>query len=227
MNLSKFIPRSLRRWIYKIQHRIKYDIKFGRNAYAKNCHFEGRNTLREGASLINGKMGYGSYISENSALKNIEIGRYTCIGPNVTNFYGKHPTSTFVSIHPAFYSLSAQAGFTFAKKQLFEEHSFIDSEKKISNIIGNDVWIGCNVIIMDGITIGNGAIIAAGSVITKNVQPYSIVGGIPAKPIKSRFNYDQIKLLEKIKWWEKDIETLKQFSELFIDVDILIKKMSP
>ena len=69
-------------------------------------------------------------------------------------------------------------------------------------IIGNDVWIGDNVIIMSGITIGNGAVIANNSHIVKDVEPYSIVGGNPAKLIKYRFTKEQIEKLEKIKWWD-------------------------
>lgn len=222
--ISQLIPRSFRRFLQKWQHKRKFDVRFDRKAYAKNSHFEGRNILRENAALINGKMGYGSYISENTVLKNIEIGKYTCIGPNVSNFYGKHPSHTFVSIHPAFYSKSGQAGFTYTNIQYFEEHDFIDKDKTITNLIGNDVWIGCSVILMDGIKIGNGAIIAAGSVVTKDVRPYSIVGGIPAKHIKYRFNFEQIEFLNEMKWWEMSENDLKSISEKFVDIEVLKQK---
>lgn len=70
--------------------------------------------------------------------------------------------------------------------------------------IENDVWIGTSVIIMDGVKIGDGAILAAGSVVTNNVPPYAIVGGVPAKIMKYRFNSDEIEYLLSFKWWDKD-----------------------
>ncbi len=74
--------------------------------------------------------------------------------------------------------------------------------------IGNDVWIGCNATIMPGVKIGDGAIIAARSTIVKNVAPYSIVGGNPAKEIKKRFSEEQIQKLLELKWWDWDIEKI-------------------
>jgi virginiamycin A acetyltransferase len=79
---------------------------------------------------------------------------------------------------------------------------------KGNTVIGNDVWIGYNTTIMPGITIGDGAIIAANSVVTKNVAPYSIVGGNPAKEIKKRFSEKQIEQLLDIKWWDWEIEKI-------------------
>ena len=95
-------------------------------------------------------------------------------------------------------------------------------------IIGNDVWIGTGVTIMSGISIGNGAVIAGNSLITKNVEPYSIVGGVPAKEIKKRFDPKTIDQLEKIKWWDWDIERIKTNIDLLSSTQIneFIKKNS-
>lgn len=216
------INRKIRRFFLKLFHQYKYDVKFGRKASAKNTFFEGKNTLREGAFLANSKMGLGSYVSENTVLKSVNIGRYTCIGPNVRNYMGKHPSNTFVSIHPAFYSINKQAGFTFVKEQKFEEHSYADMENKYINVIGNDVWIGSNVLIMDGINIGDGAIVASGSVLVKNVEPYTIVGGVPAKPLKKRFNDNQIKYLLQQKWWNKSLSWLQNNYLIFENIDYFI-----
>lgn len=76
--------------------------------------------------------------------------------------------------------------------------------------IGNDVWIGRNVIVLPGVSIGNGAVVGAGSVVTKNVEKYSIVAGNPARPIRYRFTSEQIEKLEKIKWWDWDIAKIKK-----------------
>jgi len=76
--------------------------------------------------------------------------------------------------------------------------------------IGNDVWIGYESVIMQGVTIGDGAIIGTRAVVTKDVEPYTIVGGIPAKPIKKRFDEQTIKKLLEIKWWNWEDEKIKQ-----------------
>lgn len=77
---------------------------------------------------------------------------------------------------------------------------------KGNTIIGNDVWIGYNATIMAGVTIGDGAIIATNATVTKDVEPYTIVGGNPAKEIKKRFSPENIKHLLQLKWWDKDID---------------------
>ena len=99
------------------------------------------------------------------------------------------------------------------------------STSKGSVIIGNDVWIGKSVTIMSGITIGDGSVIAANSVVTKDVEPYSIVGGNPAKHIKYRFNQDQIKNLLEIKWWEwEDARINKNVNSLISpNIDLFIE----
>ncbi len=81
--------------------------------------------------------------------------------------------------------------------------------------IGNDVWIGANVVILPGVKIGDGAVIAAGAVVTRDVEPYAIVGGVPAKIIKYRFSKDIIEKFLRIKWWEWSIEKIEENIELF------------
>lgn len=87
-------------------------------------------------------------------------------------------------------------------------------------VIGNDVWIGYEAIIMAGVHIGNGAIIATRAVVTKDVPPYTIVGGIPAKPIRRRFNDDTIQKLEILKWWDWPIEKIRQKLPYILNCDI-------
>ena len=102
-----------------------------------------------------------------------------------------------------FYSMSNSPLFDQVKAK---------KETKISPIlIGNDVWIGTNVIVLGGTTIGDGAVIGAGSVVTKNVPPYAIVVGSPARVIKKRFSQEKIlKLLNK-KWWNLPVSQLKKY----------------
>ena len=92
--------------------------------------------------------------------------------------------------------------------------------------IGNDVWIGLNATILDGVTIGDGAIVAAGAVVTKDVPPYAVVAGVPAKIIKYRFTESQIDFLLKFRWWEKDRKWIQQNYKRFQDIESFIEAYS-
>lgn len=105
---------------------------------------------------------------------------------------------------------------SYASEKLFDE-----SSKK--TIIGNDVWIGARAIILSGVKIGDGAIIAAGAVVTKDVEPYTIAGGVPAKPIRKRFTDEQIDALINLKWWDKDDMWMREYAAMFSHIEELIK----
>lgn len=90
------------------------------------------------------------------------------------------------------------------------------SDNKGDTVIGNDVWIGYDVTIMPGIVVGDGAIIASKSVVTKDVEPYSIVGGNPAQQIRHRFSKEIIELLLELKWWDWDIETIAKHATVIL-----------
>ena len=91
---------------------------------------------------------------------------------------------------------------------------------KGDTVIGNDVWLGRNSIVMPGVKIGDGAIVAAHSVVTNDVEPYSIVGGNPARFIKKRFDNELIELLLKVKWWDYDAESLVEILPLLYDSNL-------
>lgn len=87
------------------------------------------------------------------------------------------------------------------------------------------MWIGKKVMIRSGVKIGDGAIIASGAIVTKDVEPYSIVGGIPARHIRYRFDEDDIQWLKKTKWWNKDVSWWEKYGEYFHDIKLLRKKI--
>ena len=92
-------------------------------------------------------------------------------------------------------------------------------------IIGNDVWIGANVIILPGVNIGHGAVIAAGAVVTKDVEPYAIVGGVPAKLIKYRFNAEERQKLLSIAWWNWSLDKIEKNIELFYQPQVFLSSL--
>jgi acetyltransferase-like isoleucine patch superfamily enzyme len=172
-----------------------------------------------------GEIGYGSYIAPNSVLLNCKIGRFTSIGSNVRIISTTHPyKSPFVSTSPAFFSILKQNGSTFANSQIFEEQRWADENKEFHVIIKSDCWIGDNVSIIGGVTIGNGAAVFANAVVTKDVPSYAVVAGVPAKIISYRYDLDTIDFLCKKKWWNKDAKWLKENWLLFSDMDKFQKK---
>lgn len=212
----------IKRWAKKLYLRFKWRKKV---RFAKLCNigyrsfFEGANYVGENSSFA-GEMGFGSYIGNDSTIGG-KIGRYCCIASNVKTVNGFHPTERIVSIHPFFYSNCACVDLPMLSECIFQEFRYADSEKKYSVVIGNDVWIGVGAILLAGVTIGDGAVVAAGAVVTKDVPPYTVVGGVPAKPIKKRFTDEEIELLLEYKWWDKSQDWIEKNRYLFADINRL------
>lgn len=217
---------GLKQWVHRYKNR-KLCIFEGKVIIDSFDRFEGGNRLTDRVTFLTSSIGYGSYIGERSFIKNARIGRYCCIANEVFTMAGDHPTSVFVSIHPAFYSTRKQSGFTYVNQEKYSDFNYIDTENKISVDIGNDVWIGSGVKIMEGVSVGDGAVVAAGSIVTRDVPPYAIVGGVPAKVIRYRFSKEQIDILLKIKWWEKDQNWIKSHADDFEDVSTFIDGITP
>lgn len=161
----------------------------GKNTVPDRCNFSGKITIGYATTL-----GYNNFLHGD-----IIIGKYCQIGTDVAIHTTNHPIS-YMS--------------TYINTNLFDgELKKLKEIKRV--IIGNDVWIGHNVIIVGNVSIGNGAVLAAGSVITKDVPPFTIVGGVPAKPIKKRFSDSIIQEIESLKWWDLSETELEQIKPLF------------
>lgn len=155
------------------------------------------------------------------------IGRYTSIGPDVTIGEGEHPVTWLTSspaVHDAkryrYYPPEADSGPRTIKRTADN----IDPMTMQNAAIGNDVWIGANVMIRRGVTIGDGAIVAAGAFVNKDVPPYTIVGGLPAKVIGKRFSDEIIERLLALKWWEFDVSDLAGVA--FDDIEKAIEQIT-
>lgn len=160
------------------------------------------------AKLMHSHVGRYSRICINTELFYTSVGDFSIIARNCVVGLGAHPTNT-LSPHSIFY-----------KKKRWKWHDdwckdtgFRESDKPI--IIGNGVWIGMRCLILDGVTIGDGAIVAAGAVVTKDVPPFAVVGGVPAKVLKYRFSPEIIERLLEIKWWNLPDEEITRVIDLF------------
>ncbi|MES2276351.1 MAG: CatB-related O-acetyltransferase [Bacteroidota bacterium] len=152
------------------------------------------------------KIGAYSYINSYTELKDASIGAFCSIAGFCSIGMDSHPIN-WLSTSPKLYSK-----LKFNVEQCYKE-------QKSGPIIGNDVWIGSHSIIMRGVEIGDGAIIGAGAIVTKNVPPFAIVAGCPAKVINYRFNQDVIEKIQNLKWWDMDDQSL-----LLLKKDILLKE---
>lgn len=165
---------------------------------------------------------------------NISVGNNTTINGPGTEFYSsvsKIKIGSFCSIarHTAIQDHNhniKNITTYFIKYHVFKESNrSSDLVSKGDVVIGNDVWIGTQCVILSGVTIGDGAVIAANSVVTKDVPPYAIVGGTPAKVLQYRFTQEIIDKLLEIKWWDWDIEKIKRNKSLFYG-EITLEKLN-
>ncbi len=192
MNIKRFIQLWLAKWL------AEPEIPDGKTtgyslvrSEKSNCQF-GLDAYSVAPFLLQHvELGAHSYIARNAQAAYLTVGKYCSIGPNFCCGLGIHPTN-LMSTSPYFY------------RGKVEEHK--------QTTIGNDVFVGANVTILDGVTIADGAVIGAGAVVTKDIPPYAIAVGVPAKVIKYRFDDETIEKLLKEQWWNKSEEEIQKGS---------------
>ena len=215
ISILQLIPNSLVYCINYIYYKIIYKQSFvSPRSFLFNTKLKGQNIIYGGNMFENCIIGEYTYFSGSNAggivshFTNTKFGKFCSIATNIEIIITTHNPKA-ISSYP----------FFDMKKKFFipktKTKDLIYQKVKI----GNDVWIGANVTILGGVKIGNGAVIGAGAVVTKNIEPYAVAVGVPAKTIKYRFSQDKIKKLQKIKWWDFPKEKLDLYTKTLIAED--------
>lgn len=178
-----------------------------------NSTIDKTSKINGGCSVIGSTVGRYSYLGYNCELINCQLGAFCSVASNVFIGGAEHPTG-WVSTSPVFQSIPNSGPS--------ERFALLSLPRGKMTIVGNDVWIGHSAIIKAGCRIGDGAVIGAGAVVTKDVPPYAIVGGVPAKVIRMRFSEDVIEQLIDLKWWNFSREQLKTIGPYMNDYSELL-----
>ncbi len=165
--------------------------------------------------IVVGRMTYGAFLVDGSISPGTRIGAFCSFAPGVRIGGPQHPLG-FVSTHP--FTYLANRGY------VAEDDTALQASLTGSVTIEDDVWIGGNAVVLPGVRIGRGAVVAAGAVVTVDVEPYTIVAGVPARPLRRRLDDEQIRALEAIDWPSWDDERLRAAAADFRDVDVFIAR---
>lgn len=176
--------------------------------------------INSGCHIVDSKIGKFSYCGYDCEIINCEIGNLCSLADHIFIGGNEHPTS-WVSTSPVFHCKKHAS----LKKSFYAPHSTGNSISTKKTIIGHDVWIGHGATIKQGVKIGTGACIGAGAVVTKDVAPYAIVGGVPANVIKYRFQKEIIDKLLKSKWWELDDDSLQNLSQYMYNPELFLSNI--
>ena len=198
----------LRNYFFSFFNKKRYDKGVSLFSFwDKTSDFPSKIYLASTAVLHNTQVGKYTRIRQLTSIHNSTIGKYSSISRNVRIGLGEHPTN-LISTNSIFYSYQK----TEVRGDWVRETDFIE-HKPI--VIGNDVWIGEFATIKGGVKVGDGAIIASRAFVTKDVPPYAIVGGVPAKIIRYRFPEDVVNKLLEIKWWDLDEKEIEKQLPVF------------
>ena len=185
-SIKNKIKRILLRKYYKMCPGF---VSGGENIDIRNCTFDKHVFVAHHAQIQDSYIGDHTSVGRYDKIREADIGKYCSISWDVTIGAPTHPFKTVTN-----------CAITYRK-----EYGVVDFDANLPQkrtVVGNDVWIGCDVTLIAGVRIGNGAIIGAGAVVTKDIGPYEIWAGVPAKKIGVRFDEDIIHILEEIQWWD-------------------------
>lgn len=202
--------------IRKFAFYISKLIRKSRLSAIRNSIIHSTSKIGAGSTVYDSIFNRESYCGYDCTFVNCEVGSFCSIANLVTVGGAAHPLH-FVSTSPVFLSHKDSV------KHKYAAHNFLPNAR---TCIGNDVWIGERVLIRQGVNIGHGAVIGMGAVVTRDVPPYAVVGGNPARIIKYRFQSEIISSLLEIKWWDYDSSQLKEFGGYFNNPVDFINKVA-
>lgn len=194
---------GIKRWIQRnkcIKRGQKVKIQYC--SEVRNTVFEDNAFVAHHASCIDTRIGNHTSIGRFTKIRLADIGKYCSISWDTTIGAVEHPLTRI-----------STSALTYKEEYGMVERDIVYEQKE--TIIGNDVWIGCQVVIMSGVKIGDGAVIGAGAVVTKDIPPYAIAVGVPAKIIRYRVEEELIPRVERLKWWDWSKEDLKANIDVF------------
>lgn len=196
--MSLFNNKFLRKIYYKF---LPFDIQAIISRWIFKPEFGDNVVESRGRKIFYGKVkfGRGVRIAANSIFSNLEVGNYTVFAEHFRMYVANHDYTAF-SINDIMPNRLKEQGLlqNIDYDDLHEPNEVVGEK----TIIGADVWIGEYVTVKPGVRIGDGAIIAGGSLVTRDVEPFAIYGGVPAKFIKWRFEQEKIEMMKQLQWWE-------------------------
>jgi acetyltransferase-like isoleucine patch superfamily enzyme len=178
-----------------------------------NSHIDKSAIVFSGSDVIDSSVGKYTYIGYDCHIDKADIGSFCSLSDHIFIGGAEHPMS-WVSTSPVFQRVKGVTERGSGASIKLANHE-VEVFKRTA--IGNDVWIGHAAVIRTGVTIGHGAVIGSGAVVTKDVPPYAIVGGIPAQIIRYRFDEQTIDRLIRSQWWDLPLDTLKTCAQHITD----------
>ncbi|HWO93573.1 MAG TPA: hypothetical protein VNL92_02315 [Dehalococcoidia bacterium] len=173
--------------------------------------------IAEGCSIIESEVGDYSYLMDSCHAIYTRIGKFCSIASHVRLNPGNHPLWRVTSHHLTYRRVMYDVGSA-------DDADFFAWRRDHPVALGHDVWIGHGAIVLPGVTVGTGAAIGAGAVVTRDVEPYTVVAGVPARPIRRRFPEDVAGTLLRIAWWDWDRERIEACIDDFNDLETFLSK---
>lgn len=216
LSLEDLIPSGIRRILGRRRRRRRYGlVDLGQDmeqmivnsSFGEGCRLGARTHLKSVT------LGDYSYVEAGGRLSFADVGAFCSIAPNAVVGMAEHPSAGYVSTHPAFYLHEPRLGYDFVDSDLREDYGL--------TVVGNDVWIGSGAQVLGGLTVGHGAIVGAGAVVTRDVPAYAVVGGVPARHIRYRFDDEIVQFLLGLRWWDRGLPWIRKHAHLFADADRL------